>query len=196
MTDLNSDELARFAYLALLGAAILAGVLAAYRGRIGTGLRDAAIWVLIILGFVGVYGLKDDLRAALFPGSIATRADGALELHRGRDNHFRLDARVNGEPVTFLVDTGASDLVLTRDDARRAGIDPAGLNFAGYARTANGGVRTAQVRLDALEFGGFSLRDVPAVVTDGELFQSLLGMTVISQFAKVSMEGDRLRLEP
>ena len=63
---------------------------------------------------------------------------------------------MNGEPVRFMVDTGASDIVLSLRDAERVGLDPGALDFAGRAMTANGPVGTAAVRLGVVKFGGFT----------------------------------------
>ena len=108
-------------------------------------------------------------------------------LRRGRDGHFHLTAQVNGAPVRFLVDTGASDVVLTRDDAVRVGLDPARLDFTRRAMTANGPVMTAPVRLDRVAVGELEARTVPAVVGGGELFQSLLGMSYLDGFRRIAV---------
>ena len=97
-------------------------------------------------------------------------------------------------PVRFLVDTGASELVLSLADAARVGIDPASSAFVGRARTANGMVATAPVRLGRVEFGGFSDSGVPASVGGGELDVSLLGMSYLDRFASIEIEGDRMTL--
>jgi len=196
MGGMDDFELSRLLYLSLLGAAVAAGVFAAYRGRLAAGVRDALTWGLIFVGLIAAYGLRDDISRALNPSAPIALPGGALELRRAEDGHFHLEAEVNGETVRFLVDTGATVTVLTREDARRVGLDPARLSFTGRAATANGAVATAPVRLDRLELGEFSFRAVPAHVNGGELFQSLLGMDLIGRFARVSLEGDRLTLTP
>ena len=193
---MDDHSFARLIYLLLLGAAIAVGVFAAYRGRASTGLRDAAVWGMIILGLVALYGLKDDLRAALIPGEAVRGAEGAVVLRRAPDGHFHLRAEVNGQPVRFLVDTGATDVVLTRDDAARAGLDPATLAYTRRAMTANGAVMTAPVRLERLSVNDLETRDVSAVVGGDGLFQSLLGMSWLDRFRRISVEGDRMILEP
>jgi aspartyl protease family protein len=98
--------------------------------------------------------------------------------------------------VRFVVDTGATHVVLTRADAARAGIDPDGLAYLGQARTANGIVRTAQVRLDSLSLGPVAMTDLRAVVNDGEMDVSLLGMSLLNRFEAVELRRDRLVLTP
>ena len=190
----DPDTLVRLLYLGVL----LAGLLAlSFNGgplRIGRWLRDLAIWGLVAAMIIIVYANRDTLRASLFPGRAVVGADGAIELRRGLDGHFSADLVVNGAPIRFLVDTGATDIVLGRSDARRAGLDPASLAFTGRAVTANGTVATAPVRLDRLEFGSIRLNDVPASVTDGGFDGSLLGMRFLSRFGRIEIEGDRMRL--
>jgi len=193
---MTEDALLRLVYLSVLGAAIVAGVFAAYRGRMATGIQHALVWVLIILGLVAVYGLREDLMAALQPGAAVERQGGALVLRRAADGHFHLNAEVNGAPVEFLVDTGASDLVLSRRDARRAGIDPDEIAYTRRAMTANGQVSIAPVRLDKVEISGIETRDVPAVVGSEGLFGSLMGMSYLDRWSRVTVEGDRMTLEP
>jgi aspartyl protease family protein len=193
---MDSDSLARLAYLALLACAVIGALFALYRGRLRSGVRDALLWGLIFLGFVAAYGLKDDIAGALDPSQAVMTEQGAVLLRRGPDGHFRLQAEVNGAPVTFLVDTGATDVVLTREAARRAGLDPDALRYTRRAQTANGIARFAPVRLERLEFAGLSARDVPAAVSEGRLFTSLLGMSYLDRFRRISVEGDRMLLSP
>lgn len=194
--SLSSDSVPRLVYLALLGVAVLAGVGAAYRGRRSSGLRDALVWGLIFLGFVAAYGLRDDISGALSPRTAVVSEAGELFLRRGADGHFHAAAQVNGVEISFLVDTGASGVVLNAADARRAGFAPEALSFTGRARTANGDVRLAPVRLDQVSLGPVEARRVRASVSEGELFSSLLGMSFLNRFARVTVEGDRMILTP
>ena len=97
--------------------------------------------------------------------------------------------------VDFVVDTGATDIVLTRADAARVGIDPATLRYDGRASTANGIVRSARVRLDSFRLGGVLDRDVTAVVNEGEMETSLLGMRYLQRFERLEIADNRLVLE-
>lgn len=185
---LDGDDWMRALYLGLL-LLFLAGVL-----RTRRALRDLAVWVLIFAMVVIAYGFRDVLRDELLPASMVARPDGSIELRRGADGHFHAEVLVNGAAVRFLVDTGASDVVLSLDDARHAGIDPAGLAFVGRARTANGTVATAPVRLAEVRFGDYVDRGVPASVGGGDLDVSLLGMAYLDRFASIAIEGDRMTL--
>ena len=96
---------------------------------------------------------------------------------------YHLTLVINGVPVHTIVDTGASDLVLTRTDAERVGLLLNELIFAGRANTANGRVETAHVKLDKVSLGPIEDRLVPALVNGGEMNRSLLGMSYLSRFA-------------
>ncbi len=193
---IDGDQIAMLVYLGIWGTVLISYFLIARTQGIGQSLRQLILWGLIIVGVAAGYGLWQDLSQQ---NRITVVSEGGVALRADRNGHFHITLGVNGTPVDFLVDTGASDLVLTREDAMRAGIDPASLNFLGQAMTANGMVRTARVTLDevALRAGDLDIRDrdVTASVTEGELHISLLGMTYLRRFARISIEGDRLVLE-
>ena len=109
-------------------------------------------------------------------------SDGSIEVPMAPDGHYYLSATVNGSRVRFVVDTGASNIVLTAADARRAGFDPLTLAYTQRANTANGSVDTAPVTLDSVEIAGFGDEAVHAVVNAGDLDTSLLGMAYLSRY--------------
>ena len=192
---LDTGDQARLFYLLLLGLAILAGVFARYRGRMQQGLQHAAIWVLIFLGLMIAYGFRDTLSIAAFSPDTAVLDDRTVALQRGEDGHFHATLAIDGERIRFLVDTGATQMVLSQQDARRLGIDPSRLVFSVPSMTANGRVYSAPVTLREVRLGPFTDRDVPAMVNGGALSTSLLGMRYLDRFARVSVLGDRMLLE-
>jgi clan AA aspartic protease (TIGR02281 family) len=112
----------------------------------------------------------------------------------GAGGHFLIEAVVNGAPVAFLVDTGASDIVLTMADAERLGFRPENLRFTQRFATANGEVRAAPVALREVRIGQFSVFDMPASVNEAPLRVSLLGMTFLKRLHGYSVEDGRLIL--
>jgi aspartyl protease family protein len=190
------NDLMRLVYLSILLGVLGVGVLAAYRGRMGQMLQQAAIWFFIFLGGVVVYGFWEEISDIAVPRQ-AVSFDGdatVVEVPRSRDGHYYMVLEVNGVPLRFVVDTGATDLVLTLADAAAVGLDPDSLRFFGQARTANGTVRTADVRLDRVALGQMVDRDVRGVVNGGEMSQSLLGMSYLGEFGRIVIENDELRL--
>jgi aspartyl protease family protein len=163
-----------------------------FRQRMGQALRMALAWGLIFVGMMAGYGLWSDIRRDIMPIQEVAQ-DGSVEVPRAEDGHYYLTLIVNGTGVPFMVDTGASGMVLAARDAERLGIDPASLNYFGQANTANGVVRTARVTLPLVELGPFRNEGFQAFVTEGELDQSLLGMDYLGQF-RMEFSGDKLIL--
>ncbi len=119
--------------------------------------------------------------------------DGSIALNRAADGHFYADARINGNPVHMLIDTGASGIALSRDDARAAGLATAiGMNDV-VGEGADGVVRGEYVKLDRVELGPLSASGLDAVVLNSGQ-QSLLGQSFLSKFSSVQIEGDRMVL--
>ena len=107
--------------------------------------------------------------------------------------HVILDAAVNGVSVRMLVDTGASFVSLTREDARAAGFVPTELAYTHRASTANGAVRMARVTLREIRIGQLSIYDVPAAVLEN-LNISLLGMSFLTRLQGYEMRDGKLTI--
>lgn len=189
---MDAETLARVGYLALILVALGGWVLVEFRQRMGQALRMGLAWGLIFVGMMAGYGLWSDIRRDVMPIQELAQ-DGSLEVPRSADGHYYLTVTINGTGVPFMVDTGASGMVLAARDAERLGIDPATLEFRGQANTANGVVRTARVTLPLVELGPFRNEDFGAFVTEGELDQSLLGMDYLGQF-RMEFDGQKLVL--
>jgi aspartyl protease family protein len=192
---MDSNDIPRLAYLVLLGVAVGGWLIAEGRGSLGRTLRTALAWGLIFLGVIAGYGLWSDVRTDLVPRQSVVTEGGRIEVPRAFDGHYYLTLGLNGTPVRFVVDTGASDIVLTREDAARAGLDPAALAYSGIAMTANGQVRTARARVNEVALGPITDRDVPVSVNEGEMPGSLLGMTYLQRFSRIEIADGTLILE-
>lgn len=196
----NRLELAtKLGWLALIASSIIVG----WRTRPKSSLRNAAIWVVIFLALVGFFAFRQDagligqrIMGALAPTQGTMAEDGTIAFGAGPDGHFRIQAIVNGQRVTFLVDTGATDIVLAPDDARRIGFEPANLSFTQFAETANGTVRGASVRLGSLVVGPIDLADMPATVNEAEMSDSLLGMAFLNRLSGWGVQNGVLTLTP
>jgi aspartyl protease family protein len=197
-TDTRVRVLSRLGWIALIGASVVTFAHANPRGA----LRHAAIWIAIILVLVGLYAFKDDAAfigqrmLGAFSPTQGTVHDGTISFPAGPDGHFRIQAMVNGSRVTFMVDTGATDIVLAPRDARRIGIDPDSLVFNQFADPANGTVRGAAIRLDSLDVGPIAMKQVPATVNGADMSESLLGMAFLSRLHGWRVENGELTLVP
>ncbi len=201
----ESNTFASAAVMALWGALIGSAVLG--RGtRLMDTLRQMAIWLLIILGLMAGYVFRFDLQdlASRFTGGIipgspisASNDNGKAEvtLIRATNGHFEAVAGVNNASLRFLVDTGATAIVLSAADARTAGIDLATLDYSVVTRTANGTGRSAWARIDRLYLGGIERRNLRVLVAEaGRLDQSLLGQQFLESLSSYEKRGDRLTL--
>jgi aspartyl protease family protein len=192
--DLSDWQTGRLIYLVILAAALLFWFVSSNRQSLGQTARHAIAWVMIFIGAIAAVGLWDDIRSTVRPmQSVMTDATG-VRLPRQPDGHFHATLRVNDAPVNFLVDTGATGIVLSRPDAIAAGIDMQDLVFTGRAKTANGIVRTAPVRIDTMSLGPVTDRNLRAWVTDGDMRTSLLGMDYLGLWSRIAIEGDSLDL--
>jgi len=119
--------------------------------------------------------------------------DGSIALDRASDGHFYADVLVNGSTIHMLIDTGASGIALSRDDARAAGLATSiGMNDV-VGEGADGAVRGEYAKLDRVELGPLSASGLDAVILNSGQ-QSLLGQSFLSKFASVQIEGNRMVL--
>lgn len=174
----------------------------AFRARPGTALRYAGIWLALGTVVFAGYSLRHEFESLanrmageLLPG-YAARQGEAVILTAGEGGHFRVRARVNGRLIPFLVDTGATDVVLSPRDAERVGFNLGDLAFTRQYRTANGTVMGAPVTLDSISFGGLEVQNVRASVNGAALGTSLLGMSFLSRLRSFKVEQGQMILEP
>ncbi len=158
-------------------------------------LKMALGWILIFGGLILLVSQWQKIKGALDPASPISTAETVSVTARD-DGHFYVRAKVNGVSVMFLVDTGASDIVLSRQTAARIGFDDSTLRYDGYAQTANGMVRIAGVRLDSIEVGSIALYDMRASVNGGEFDDNLLGMRFLNALRGWRVENGTLILTP
>ena len=145
----------------------------------------------------------DSARPALVPAhqsadsvEPAAQTSDSVIVARDRLGHFRAEGRIDGRRLDFLIDTGASVVVLTANDAASLGLHPSESEYRAMMKTANGVVRAAPTTLDMVEVGGIMVRDVPAVVMpDGVLSENLLGMSFLSRLRHFEYSDGRMVLE-
>jgi len=111
-----------------------------------------------------------------------------------RNGHFWANARVNSGRVHFLVDTGATSVALTLNDAKKAGLKTRDMTFNVPVSTAGGTNYAASVSLESVSIGSITLRDVDALVIKDGLNTSLLGMSYLGELQKVEATRDTLFL--
>ena len=112
------------------------------------------------------------------------------------DGHFWAQGQVNGKAVRFLVDTGATAVALTAEDAARLGLDPKTLRYGFQVMTASGQVRAAEVKLASISVAGARVDNVDALVIEKGLPSSLLGMTYLGRLSRFEATKTALILKP
>jgi len=191
---MSDPDLPRLVYLVILITVLGSWFVVHNRQSLGKVAQQAIAWGLIFIGVIAVYGLWGDIRQTVRPRQSVVSADNTVDVPRAPDGHYYMTLMVNDVPIDFLIDTGASQVVLTSEDAVKVGIDPDDLAYSGRAMTANGEVRTAPVRLESVKLGPISDSDIRAWVNAGEMEQSLLGMSYLQRWSRIEITGQGLRL--
>jgi aspartyl protease family protein len=201
MTD---EQFAGTIYLGLIATVLAAGIFASGQ-RFGDLARQAGIWLAIIIMLVIGYEYRFELQhsasrvtSGLLPGqpisSQNTDGDIAVTLNR-TGQHFRSTGLVNGTSQDFLVDTGASTVVLTESNARKAGYDPDKLNFTIPVSTANGVTMAARLSGVDIAIGGITRSGMIVLVAkDNQLDANLLGMNFLDTLSSYEVRRDRMIL--
>ena len=176
----------RFLLIAFVGLGFLSAMLGRTPSRGSSG--DADYFAKARAEQVNAY---EEAQRANEPTVITT--DGTVELDRNDDGHFYADVQINGSRIHMLVDTGASAIALSRDDARSAGIATSiGMNDV-VGQGADGEVHGEYVKIDRMELGPKTVEGLEAVVlNNGE--QSLLGQSFLAKFDSVEIHGDKMVL--
>jgi aspartyl protease family protein len=187
----------------LIGFFVLvsAGVVFSRRFKTKDALRNVALWCGVFAALVLIYTFRDELasvgtriRSELIPGyPIATGAH-EMTIVASDDGGFYVEGEINAAPARFLIDTGATFIVLSPADAARAGIDTANLDYSLPFESAHGSGFGASATVTRLIVGGFELHDVAVMVDKSPMSSSLLGMAFLHQLDSFEVHGKRLVL--
>lgn len=183
---------------------VIAGAVALmlFRERFAQALTAALFWVALALVLVVAYSYRfelhdiaDRVMTELVPGHATTTAGRTVQVARAANGDFAVTAQINGARVSMVLDTGASSVVLTREDAKAAGLPLEVLAYTVSIDTANGRTQAAPVTLDRVGIGGLVEHSIAALVAQpGQLKVSLLGMSFLNRLQSWEVRGDRLLL--
>lgn len=185
----------RLVYLGLLAAVLLGSVLMTRRGAFKKAAFQGGIWMVIFAAVIAGVGIWQDIRSPQSSALNFTTQNGNVVISQGADGHYRVTIKVNDQPLSFLVDTGASHVVLTQKDAQALGFKLENLQFWNTAMTANGPVSTAPVRLREMTLGPYTDRNVSASVNSGEMRISLLGMSYLNLYSSIEISQKQMILK-
>jgi aspartyl protease family protein len=198
---LSTGDFASLAYKVALLVFLGSAALVMFRERFTHALAAAVFWVVLALALVVGYSYRFELRdvadrvmAELMPGHVISHGR-SVEVARAANGDFGVLGQINGARIAMILDTGASTIVLTREDAKAAGLPLEVLTYTANIDTANGRTRAAPVTLDRIAVGGLVERSVEALVAQpGQLKTSLLGMSFLNRLQSWEVRGDRLLL--
>jgi aspartyl protease family protein len=167
-----------------------------------TNYSSILLWVLIFAILIIAYAFRFELDsfkhkilAVVIPSYSWTDKQGELVIARSQDGHFYVNAKTqSNNTIKFLIDTGASDIALTKEAAIALGIDLSKLNYTTRSSTANGIAYSAPVKIKQLTIGKKTFYNLSANVSSGGLDISLLGMSLIDDFKNFKITNDMLIL--
>jgi aspartyl protease family protein len=197
MTDDVAQWIWGIAALVLVGSSLVAR-----RLPIGQTVKMALAWVAIFGGVFVLFLFRDEGRAVWnratseLSGKSGQTIGNSLRIRKSEDGHFWVRANVNGKPVEFLIDSGATVTTMTPQSAASAGVEPTG-GFPVMVETANGTVEAQRARIDTLAVGPITQSDAAAQIGSAAMGDTnLLGMSFLSSLKSWRVEGDTLILEP
>ncbi|MET3664008.1 TIGR02281 family clan AA aspartic protease [Caulobacter sp. 1776] len=198
----TSDDKASLFYQLGLVVLVSTALLRGMRGTIGQHLKYAALWAGIIavlaLGYAYRAELSDvpqRLKLAFNVGTPVQVAERTLVVPQGEDGSYVVDGLVNGQRVRFMVDTGATQTVLSPDDARRLGLPVDTLDYGYEAETANGKGYSAAYDTRSLAVGPIKLEGFRVMVNKAPMSGSLLGMSFLQRLDAFEFRDRRLTLK-
>lgn len=198
---LTTQDFSSLSYKLALLVFVAGTVLMLFRERFTQAVTAALLWVVVGLVLVAGYSFRfelhqigDRILAELMPGRVISQGR-SVAVARTSGGDFAINAQINGARIAMVLDTGASSVVLTRDDARAAGLPLEVLEYTVNIDTANGRTRAAPVTLDRVAVGSLVERSIDALVAQpGQLKTSLLGMSFLNRLQSWEVRGDRLVL--
>lgn len=200
--NMSADDFGALAYNLALIVFLGGSVLVIFRERFSQALEAALFWCAVGLVLALGYTYRMELRdvgdrvlSEFVPGRAANRGVRTVEITRGRAGDFQVSVQLNGAPLSMVLDTGASAVVLTQEAAKAAGLPLEVLAYNVNVDTANGRTRAAAVTLDRIAVGNIVERSVPALIAQpGQLRTSLLGMSFLNRLESWEVRGDKLVL--
>ncbi|RMF07096.1 MAG: TIGR02281 family clan AA aspartic protease [Alphaproteobacteria bacterium] len=213
IAGLDPSEFASMTALLAILIFLSGSLFGGYSGRIARAIRDGVMWAALGFALVAGYSYKDQILPyaqrvvhELVPGTpISVQSDrpgqSAVRIRKQFDGQFVAHAQIDAggrgrrQPISMIVDTGASTVVLRPEDAKALGIDTARLDYSIPVRTANGTSFAARVRLKRIAVGSVQVANVEALIArPGALHHSLLGMSFLSRLRSYEFSGDFLTL--
>jgi aspartyl protease family protein len=202
LAALTGDDWSSILLYGGLGLLLARTIPGLFRGRLLAGFAALGLWVAVLsVALVGyayrteLGGIGTRVLAVVFPGTAVPTGPREVTVFRQFDGQFSVVASAGAVRLPFVLDTGASTVVLRAEDAVLLGLPVRRLTYDIPVATANGHALTAAVTLPMLGIGSIVERDVDALVArPGALHENLLGMDFLNRLGSVTFAKDRLVL--
>lgn len=198
--ELTRSDWADLMFYGVLGTYFAVTVPKLFRGNFKAAFGAMAFWIaalfIALAGYAYRYelrGVADRVMAMLVPGTAIETGYKEVTVIRRPDGQFVVNGAVSGRRIAFVLDTGASAVVLRAEDASKARIPLDRLTFDVEVATANGRTLAAETVLPRLSIGPITQRDVKALVArPGALHENLLGMSFLDGLSSFTVSNDKL----
>ncbi|MCW6508798.1 TIGR02281 family clan AA aspartic protease [Lichenifustis flavocetrariae] len=200
--ELTREDWASILVYGSIGLFLAQAVPGLFRGRLLAGVLSlfawSAVFVVALVGYAyrfELHGIGERVLAVVFPGTVVETGTREVTVFRQRDGQFSITASIGKTRLPFVLDTGASTVVLRAEDAQRVGLPLRRLEYNIPVATANGHALTAAIVLPSLQVGSILEADVEALVArPGALHENLLGMSFLNRLASFTFMNDKLVL--
>ena len=190
---MNTNDTGSLIYLGVLGAILIFSFLS-WKNSFSKFIRFGLIWFVIFLLAI--------LSALIWENHLDKKANGdnfnsgqnELVLKRSRNGHFYINLKINNYQIDFLVDTGASSIILSNNDGKKLGFDTEALSYWKSASTANGEILISPIILDEIRMGPIRYSNVKAFISQKNMEKSLLGMSFINRFKKLEINQSKMTI--
>jgi len=186
-SKVNIDDTGNLIYLAIL-CAILIFSFFSWKNSLRKFIKFGLIWFIIFIFFIVVALVWENYRSEKSSLNIFDKDLERLTLKTASDGHFYVTLSINNKPINFLIDTGATAMILSKKDGEKLGFNVDKLNFSQLAQTANGEILISPVVFDKVSLGFKNFSNVKAFISLTDMEKSLLGMRFLSRLKKIELD--------
>ena len=198
--EISSHEWSNVIYILILIALLIMGF-SRKEMPIKKVFEFTGLWIIFALVALILYSyrfefseIKDRVLSDLFPSKAINKNQEQLILNIAQDGHYYLNIKIKNHEVRFMIDTGASDVVIDEKIALKLGYDLQKINYDKVFQTANGQSYGASISFDEVDVSGVKFYNVQASITNSNLVIPLLGMSFLQKFYKYEFFRDKLIL--
>ena len=185
-SKVSNDDTGNLIYLAILGAILIFSFFS-WKNSLRKFVKFGLIWFIIFIFFIVVALVWENYRSEKSNLNIFDKDLERLTLKTASDGHFYITLGINSKPINFLIDTGATAMILSKKDGEKLGFNVDELNFSELAQTANGEILISPVVFDKVSLGFKNFSNVKAFISQTDMEKSLLGMSFLSRLKKLEL---------